>query len=74
MGAHGTAVITDLQSAPAVRPGTGQVVTATFHHPPANQVLSVSFEGDDQPLGKYEPHAKTNGRCRLAGLVPGGVM
>ncbi|TWT34908.1 hypothetical protein [Blastopirellula retiformator] len=56
MGAYGTAIITGIQASPAIKPGVGQVVTATFSHPPANQVLNVTFEGEANPLGVTDNH------------------
>lgn len=56
MGATGTAVVTDIRSCPAVRPGDGQPVTATFSHPPANAVLDVLFEGESEPIGVTDNH------------------
>lgn len=56
MGAAGTAVITGIRPCPAVRPGDGQPVTATFSHPPANAVLNVVFEGESEPIGVTDNH------------------
>ena len=43
MGACGTAVITGISTTPEIEQGEGQVVTATFRHPPSNTVLDVVF-------------------------------
>ncbi|MEX1027927.1 MAG: Hint domain-containing protein, partial [Candidatus Paceibacterota bacterium] len=56
MGVSGTAVVTDLRSCPTVKRGDGQVVTATFAHPPSRQVLDVAFEGESEPIGVTGNH------------------
>jgi hypothetical protein len=43
MGACGVATVISISACPEVRPGPGQVVTATFAHPPATQVLDVTI-------------------------------
>ena len=43
MGAVGTGIVTDVTDCPDVKPGEGQVITATFRHPPSTDVLDVSF-------------------------------
>ena len=57
MGAYGTAVITDILPSPVIEPKTGpydsrQVVTATFRHPPSNEVLDVSFISEHEWVRK----------------------
>lgn len=49
MGAVGRALVTDIRPCPEIAAGDGQVVTATFEHPPNTQVLDVRF-GDDSAL------------------------
>ena len=44
MGAVGTGIVTDVTDCPEVKPGEGQVITATFRHPPSTDVLDVWFE------------------------------
>ena len=56
LGASGPAVITDVRSCPAVAPGQGQVVTATFAHPSTCQVLDVHLEGEAESIGVTENH------------------
>ncbi|MEO1527673.1 MAG: polymorphic toxin-type HINT domain-containing protein [Planctomycetota bacterium] len=56
MGAVGTAVVTDIQACSSVSPGRGQVITATFAHPPATTVLDVYVEGESQPIGVTDNH------------------
>jgi hypothetical protein len=56
MGALGTAIVTDIQPCPRVRAGAGHVITATFKHPPATQVLNVRFEGETEPIGVTDNH------------------
>jgi hypothetical protein len=56
MGALGTAIVTDIQPCPRVRAGAGHVITATFKHPPATEVLNVRFEGETEPIGVTDNH------------------
>ena len=56
MGAVGTAVLTGIEPCPPIPPAKGQVVTATFHHPPATRLLDVYFEGEPDPIGVTENH------------------
>ena len=56
MGAVGMAVITNIQPCPAIEQAEGEVVTATFAHPPTHQVLDVSFEGEAKPIGVTSNH------------------
>lgn len=56
MGAVGTAFIMDVQACPVIEPSDGQVVTATFSHPPTTQVLNVQFEGDRDTIGVTDNH------------------
>ena len=57
MGAAGTAMVKDVRSAPKILLGQrGQVVTATFSHPPTHQVLDVRFEGESDPIGVTSNH------------------
>ena len=53
MGACGTAVITRISTTPEIEQGEGQVVTATFRHPPSNTVLDVVFIDEGTSL---DPH------------------
>ena len=57
MGAVGSAVITRIAACPEIKPGAGQVVTATFVHPPATQVLDVRFRPDS-----FEQAVATDGK------------
>lgn len=56
MGAEGDARVLSTGECPPVRSGVGNVVTATFAHPPDEQVLNVLFEGESQPIGVTENH------------------
>ncbi|QDV47328.1 hypothetical protein Enr13x_72370 [Stieleria neptunia] len=56
MGAVGTAVLKSLQPCPPVKSSAGQVVTATFAHPPTTQVLEVVFEGESERIGVTDNH------------------
>ncbi|MCG8651520.1 MAG: hypothetical protein MI861_16885 [Pirellulales bacterium] len=56
MGAAGTAVITDIHPCPSIQPGDGQVVTATFSHPPSTQVLDVRLENESDHIGVTDNH------------------
>lgn len=65
MGAIGTAIVTDIRPSPPIHPGDGQVVTATFKHPPSARVLDVTFaesisnsssNSSVHPLGVTENH------------------
>lgn len=56
MGATGLGLITNVQKAPKVMSGAGQVVTATFKHPPANAVLDVRFDDGEEPISVTENH------------------
>lgn len=56
MGAVGTAFVQEIQPCPPVKSAPGQVVTATFKHPPANQVLDVVFAGESEAIGVTDNH------------------
>jgi len=56
MGAQGPAQVVSISACPHIRSGSGQVVTATFAHPPSTTVLDVRFEGDSQPIGVTDNH------------------
>ncbi|MEL6109746.1 MAG: polymorphic toxin-type HINT domain-containing protein [Planctomycetota bacterium] len=56
MGATGLALVNDVQKAPRVMTGAGQVVTATFKHPPANAVLDVRFDDAEDVISVTENH------------------
>lgn len=56
LGAAGTAIVNELVPASAIEPGPGRVVTATFAHPPATQVLDVRLEGEPEPIGVTANH------------------
>ncbi|MGN6545816.1 MAG: polymorphic toxin-type HINT domain-containing protein, partial [Aureliella sp.] len=59
MGAVGQAMITEIRPCPPIASGDGQVVTATFEHPPSTQVLEVRFgedEAESPALGVTENH------------------
>ena len=48
LGAQGNARVLGVYPCPEIKPGPGQVVTATFAHPASFQVLDVTIgEGDD---------------------------
>ncbi len=53
MGACGTAVITGISTTPEIEQGDGQVVTATFRHPPSNTVLDVVFVDEGTNLDQH---------------------
>ena len=56
IGAVGAAMVVDIQAATGIEPGEGQVVTATLAHPPATQVLDVTLDGADEPIGVTDNH------------------
>lgn len=56
MGAVGTAYVTDIRPSVSVQSGDGNVVTATFSHPPSVTVLDVSFDGETSPVGVTDNH------------------
>ncbi|QDV88493.1 polymorphic toxin-type HINT domain-containing protein [Stieleria magnilauensis] len=56
MGAVGTAMVSAIQPCPPVKSSAGQVVTATFAHPPTRQVLDVVFEGESDAIGVTDNH------------------
>ncbi len=53
MGACGTAVITGISTTPEIEQGEGQIVTATFRHPPSNTVLDVVFVDEGTSLDQH---------------------
>ena len=53
MGACGTAVITGISTTPEIEQGEGQMVTATFRHPPSNTVLDVVFVDEGTSLDQH---------------------
>nr|WP_095742588.1 polymorphic toxin-type HINT domain-containing protein [Rhodopirellula sp. SM50] len=56
MGAVGTAYVTSIEPSVSVQPGDGQVVTATFSHPPSSAVLDVHFQDGSAPVGVTDNH------------------
>lgn len=56
MGAVGTAYVTSIEPSVSVHPGEGQVVTATFSHPPSSAVLDVHFQDGSAPVGVTDNH------------------
>ena len=56
MGANGRAVVERMRPVPAISSGPGQVVTATFAHPPSTTVLDVTFEDSTAPIGVTSNH------------------
>lgn len=56
MGATGTAVVTGIAPCPLIGDGDGNVVTATFSHPPSTTVLDVIIEGESSPIGVTDNH------------------
>jgi len=56
MGAWGYARVISVSETPRVKPGRGQVVTATFSHPPSTNVLDVTIEGSDKPISVTDNH------------------
>ena len=56
MGAVGAAYVRDLKPCPPIASGDGQIVTATFAHPPSRQVLDARFEGESEPIGVTDNH------------------
>ena len=57
MGAVGSARVVETATRPPIQQSPdGQVVTATFRHPPSTDVLNVVFEGSDTPVGVTSNH------------------
>lgn len=56
MGAQGVASVVAVMPCPEIEPGAGQVVTATFAHPPSEDVWDVRFTGDSSCTGVTENH------------------
>jgi hypothetical protein len=56
MGAVGTAYVSAIHPNTSVEDGEGQVVTATFSHPPSTAVLDVTFQGESTPIGVTDNH------------------
>lgn len=56
MGANGLAIVKNVQRVPDIASGPGSVITATFRHPPATQVVSLQIEGDSEPIGVTSNH------------------
>lgn len=56
LGADGAALVQEILPCPEIQSGEGQVVTATFQHPPSHQVLDVIFQGNEQPMGVTSNH------------------
>jgi hypothetical protein len=45
-----------IEPSPTLQPGPGQVVTGTFRHESSRQLLNITIEGDDQPIGVTDNH------------------
>jgi hypothetical protein len=56
MGATGPALVISVGPCPDFQSGLGEVVTATFAHPPSDDVLDVVFESESWPIGVTENH------------------
>ena len=58
LGAQGNARVLGVYPCPEIKPGPGQVITATFAHPATFQVLDVTIgEGEDaETIGVTETH------------------
>lgn len=57
MGLTGEAIVTNIQSAPAVRSGNGRVVTATFKHSSGDCInLALSSDGTAETIGTTSNH------------------
>jgi hypothetical protein len=56
MGAEGDARVVSTGDCPPIAQGDGQVITATFAHPPSTKVLDVHFEGEPEPIGVTDNH------------------
>lgn len=57
MGLTGEAIVTNIQSAPAVRSGNGRVVTATFKHSSGDCLnLALSSDGTAETIGTTSNH------------------
>jgi len=58
LGAQGNARVLGVYPCPEIKPGPGQVITATFAHPSTFQVLDVTIgEGDDaETIGVTDTH------------------
>ncbi|WP_218933514.1 polymorphic toxin-type HINT domain-containing protein [Rubripirellula lacrimiformis] len=53
----GSAIVTDIQSAPMVKSGQGRVVTATFHHSSGDVIdLTISDNLDAETIGTTSNH------------------
>ena len=74
MGACGTAVITGISTTPEIEQGDGQVVTATFRHPPSNTVLDVVFVDEGTSLDQHGlATAETTAPVRRGSPDPAGT-
>jgi hypothetical protein len=71
MGACGTAVITGISTTPEIEQGEGQVVTATFRHPPSNTVLDVVFVDEGTSL---DQHGLAAAETTVDPAVPADVL
>lgn len=56
MGAEGEATVQSIRPCREFERGDGQIVTATFSHPPSHAVLDVRFEGESHPIGVTDNH------------------
>lgn len=57
MGLTGEAIVTNIRSAPAVKPGNGRVVTATFKHSSGDCInLALSSDGTAETIGTTSNH------------------
>ena len=56
MGAKGPATVLSIAPSPPILPGAGRVVTGTFTHETANNLLDVYVAGLDEPIGTTTNH------------------
>jgi hypothetical protein len=56
LGAQGPAEVLAIEPSPKIQSGPGQVVTGTFRHESSRQLLNITIEGDDQPIGVTDNH------------------
>jgi hypothetical protein len=69
MGACGLARVVTVSAGPKVQPGPGQVVTATFSHPPSTQVLNVTIGPDSAGDGNAVSRTPTPDESETIGVT-----
>jgi hypothetical protein len=75
IGAVGSAEVLEVGPCPPIARGQGSVVTATFRHEPADNLVEVRLKGEEQPIGCTNNHpfwSEDRGKFVAAGqLRPG---